>query len=375
MLSILKRIFWGVSKKNKDTSPGSESNAIDTNLGTLSPIESKEIPKKNGNSKITFSTTEFKKEATKINAKKGPLAAINFIQDFIDNNNLEFEDLIKLLKKSISYRIKDKNTPKSDLLEYINQEVKKYPDYLVPENLVLTAQIMYKIDTVSSIEFLENSLGEFDISNPDNRHYYAVYICLANFYIEGKFNDKAFQSLSRASLSLNNFHDRHNYLRKVQEISELAAEVCINSEKKQYADYLHHSIVAFILLICIDANAFPHLTPFYHRKNICFKNEWGLSDDEEFDNALSFLKINSYKKQLIQEIYEFTFNDLPVKMGIPKKYFNQNFLKDLFGQKNTTEILKVMEVAEKLEKKPFNELGLIQTFASEVVKKYYDLIH
>ena len=372
MLSILKKIFSGLSEKNKDNSLELESNVVDSDC---SSIESSEIPKKNEYSKIIFSATEFKKEATKINAKKGPLAAIDFIQDFIDNNNLEFEDLIKLLNKSISYRIKDKNIPKPDILEYINKEIQKHPDYLVPENLVLTAQLICKIDSVSSIEFLESNLGEFDISNPGNSHFTAVYICLANFYMEEKLNDKAFQSLSKASLSLNNFHDRHDYLRKAQEISELAAEVCINGDKKQYADYLHHSIAAFILLICIDANAFPHLSPFFHRKNICFKNEWGLSDDEEFDHALSFLKIYNYKNQLIPEIYEFTFNELPVKMGIPKKYFNQNFLKDLFGQKNTTEILKVMEVAEKLEKKPFNELGLIQTFASEVVKKYYDLVH
>ena len=162
-------------------------------------------------------------------------------------------------------------------------------------------------------------------------------------------------------------------------MAEKCANICLNGQKNpQYADYIHYEIVAFILEIARDAISFPHLSGFFYRKNICFKDDWGFGENEDFANALEDLKISKYKKELLNDIYNFAFNELPLMMGIPKEYLHESVLEPLTNlsedyKTNYPKWRKISELSEIFNNRPFEEIWAVHEFASTIVKKYYDI--
>ena len=125
--------------------------------------------------------------------------------------------------------------------------------------------------------------------------------------------------------------------------------------------------------IALDINGFPVLSPFFTRRSICFNEGWGFEDNEDFDKALRDLKILKHKKELLKDIYEFTFNEFPLKMELPKEYLEEDVLNASFKTEwNSPEWRKRQEMTEKFKARPFN-ISLPHDFARQVVKKYYDL--
>jgi len=329
--------------------------------------------------KKSYDISEIKKQSTQIKDKEGFLASINFVKTFIISNNIEFVELISLLKKIVPYMKKEKTMPDVDILKYIHTQIDKFEDKDNIENLTVIADILSRVNNRQGLEYLENKLGDFETDKEKTLLSFDALILLSDFYLADKQGDKAFRTIRRALLLVTNFTDKFDYLWKQKITAGKCANICLNGQKKpQYADYIHYEIVAFILEICRDAIGFPHLSGFFHRKNICFNDGWGFEENEDFDNALEDLKITKHKKELLNDIYNFTFNELPLKMGIPGDYFNEKVLEPLSNLTDNFNRIypkwrKVMEASEIFNNRPFNEIGLVRDFASTVVKKYYDM--
>ena len=378
MASFFKKLFGKTEIKTEPESQTVKKSEISIRVevvtteiaDTVSPTE--EIKK-------SYDISEIKKQSTQIKDKEGFLSSINFVKNFIAANNIEFDELISLLKKVVPYMKKEKTMPDEDILKYIHTQIDRFEEKGKVENLTVIADILSRANNRQGLEYLENKLGAFETDKEKTLVFFDALILLSDFYLADKQGDKAFRTIHRALQLVTNFSDKFDYLWKQKITAEKCANICLNGQKKpQYADYIHYEIVAFILEIARDAIAFPHLSGFFHRKNICFKDGWGFEENEDFDNALEDLKITKHKKDLLNDIYNFTFNELPLKIGIPKEYFNEKVLEPLSNltdnfDTNYPQWRKVMEASEIFNNRPFEEIGTVHEFASTIVKKYYDM--
>jgi hypothetical protein len=376
MTSFFKKLFG-----KSETTTSSESQTLkqpevsiqvefktEKKSNTISP------PEKNK----SYDISEIKKKSTVLKDKEGFLSSINFVKDFIEQTNIEFNELVSLLKKIVPYMKKEKIISDEEIIKFINSTVDKFEEKHKIENLTVIADLLSRANNKFGLEYLESKLGAFETDKNKTLEYFDALILLSDFYLADKQGDKAFRTIQRATLLVTNFSDKFDYLWKQKIISEKCARICLKGQKKpQYADYLHYEIVAFILEIARDAIYFPHLSGFFHRKELFYNADWGFQENEDFDNALEDLKITKHRKDLLNDIYQFTFNELPLKMGIPTEYFNDTILEPLDNlsedfDNNYPKWRQVMEASEIFNARPFNEIGLVHDFVAKVVKKYYD---
>lgn len=329
--------------------------------------------------KNKYDISAIKKQSTQIKDKEGFLASINFVKDFISGNNIELDELISLLKKIVPYMKKEKTMPDEDILKYIHFQIDRFEEKGKVENLTVIADILSRVNNRQGLEYLESKLGDFESDKEKSLEFFDALILLGDFYLANKQGDKAFSTIRRALLLVTNFSDKFDYLSKQKLTAQKCANICLNGQKKpQYADYIHYEIVAFILEIARDAISFPHLSGFLHRRNICFQDGWGFEENEDFDKALEYLNIKKHKKELLNDLYNFTFNELPLKIGIPKEYFNERVLESTSNisdnfHTNYPQWRNVLEAKAIFNNRPFEEIGTIHEFASTIVKKYYDM--
>jgi intergrase/recombinase len=67
-----------------------------------------------------YSISEINKQSTLIKNKDGYLSAIAYISSFIESNEIDFSDLISLLKRQLSFMKKEKSLSDVYILDYIN---------------------------------------------------------------------------------------------------------------------------------------------------------------------------------------------------------------------------------------------------------------
>lgn len=374
MFSFFKKLF-GINKTTKE--PMQETFLLASTsirIEVSSPVNTILIPKK---VEKTYDISEIKKQSTKIKDKEGFLASVDFLKTFIASNNIEFSELISLLKKLIPYMKKEKNVQNEDILEYVNSQINRFNDKNQIENFVVIAEILSRVNNKQGLEYLEKKLGGFETDKQKTLLHFDALILLSDFYLVDKQGDNAFKTISRCMPLVTNFKNKFDYLIKQKIIAEKSAKICLSGQlKPQYSDYIYYEIVAFILEICRDIIAFPHLSRFFYRKNICFNNEWGFETNEHFVTALEDLRITKYKKELLNDIYNFTFNDLPLKMGIPKKYLNQQTLDSFFDnfELNYLPRQELMKVTESLNNVSLDVIVvIIHRYTTTLVNMYYDL--
>jgi hypothetical protein len=78
---------------------------------------------------------------------------------------------------------------------------------------------------------------------------------------------------------------------------------------------------------------------------------------------------------LIFDVYDFTFNELPVKMGIPDEFIRKDVLRypssDSEDFDKERELWRrVMDIKIEFEKKPF-DISIAYDSAKEIIRKYY----
>lgn len=315
---------------------------------------------------------EIKKQSTQINKKEGTLAAINFIKKFIETNDLGFKEIVSLLKKVAPYMKKENTISDLETVTYLCSYIEKYSEKDQIENYKDIASIVGCVDNIYALNYLVKKLDNIEIDEHNVHECFDLLIKLSDYYLLNKQADKAFGTIRMAAnLLVTHISDVFYYLSKQIIIAEKFANVCLAGQKKpQYADYLYYEVVAFILNITGDALGFPHLTGFFHRKKICYNESWPFENDFDFNKSLEDLKIMKHKKELVEEIYNYAFNEMPIKIGIPKEYLIESALSGWLDNRTTRN--EIMAITETLKPIPFDQIAALHEFVANVLKKYYD---
>lgn len=299
----------------------------------------------------------------------------------IRNNKdiIEYKELISILSEISLFMKKVKTFSDTEVMAYINEQLENFIKKDNIEDFKAIANLMSKVDINYSIEYLENKLGSIDTVKPKNPDLFETLLLLSNYYVLIKHGDQAFKTIQRAILLVTNFNDKFDYITKQRIIAEKSSDVCLKGwDTPHYADYIHYEIVAFILDISNNICDFPHLSEFFRLKKNYFSKERNFGIDDDVNQALLNLQILNHKNELLMDIYNFTFNILPIEMGIPKEYLKENLLEPFENlsndfDKNYPKWQKIKYLSEKFEKRPFKEIVIIHEFAGNIVKKYCDL--
>lgn len=235
---------------------------------------------------------------------------------------------------------------------------------------------MYRrVENGKGIEYLESKLADSSTDTHKTLDHFDSFVKLSDCYLADKKGDRAFKTLQRARNLVTNFDNKFDFIQKHKVLAEKSAAICFYGQNKpKYADYLYYEIVSFALDIANDLCNFPHLTGFFYRKNIPYTEDWKFSDNENFNKALEGLNIHGYKQELIRDVYEFSFNDLPLKMGIPSEYLKEDLLEPLANliddyDANYPEWEKIRIFKDEFTKRHF-DISLPLLFAGQVIKMY-----
>lgn len=330
--------------------------------------------------KKEYDISEIKKQSTEIKNKEGFLNSINFIQQFIETQKIEFLELFSLLKKAVPYMKKEKTIQDTDILKYINIQIEKFAEKDELEYQSPIAELLSQVDNNYGLEYLEMKLSDFEKDKKLTLAHFDSIILLSDFYLKNKQGNKAFQTISRATILVTNFNNKFDYLGKQRTIAEKSANIFLKGQiQPKNADYIHFHIILFILDVYATTNILGFHSTFFFSKNKCFNEGWwGFEENEDFEKALIDLKIQQHKKELLNDIYNFTFNELPLLMGFPIEYLNEktNALftecSDDFNRDNP-KWGKLFDALIFFDTKPFFEIAIIHEFAAKIVKKYYDM--
>lgn len=219
------------------------------------------------------------------------------------------------------------------------------------------------------------------ISNEEIEKSFKEAISESDSYFKHKEYDKSFTALAKATIIISNYtglaseaYDQGKYLQNLIAIKDRQSSICMKDKRPNYESYLIFSLESFALDIANDLVPFPHLSGFFHRKEIQYSfNSNDLGD--EMDLALKGLKIYDYRKELLDEFTKFLYDDLPLIYGIPP-----NFRKDTLSKvldplnKHINEYEEIMKYSENLHKKNISIMSYeIYDFVSKLIKKYYDI--
>ena len=170
--------------------------------------------------------------------------------------------------------------------------------------------------------------------------------------------------------------NRFDQIDELTSISDdLWSEIIELKKFNEYPEYLFHRIKSYILYIAKDASNVPHLSGFYHRKNIAKTENWNF-DDADFDHVLAELDLIDMKNELLIDIYEFSFNSFPISMGIPGNYLNKNLIEEIRKNEDPSirraEMKTLMKFKQEFESKPFSEESILDEFVTSLLDKFLD---
>jgi hypothetical protein len=186
----------------------------------------------------------------------------------------------------------------------------------------------------------------------------------AKVLIKEKKFDLAFQELERASWVCYSIKNRREYLKNMQIVLDLKADVCYSNPLPNYMEFISNSFACFMIHVCHIAGALPAYPQFFRIKKSAKNGDYFNIDKKELDSALNNLGALSKKEYLLNNIYKFTFGELPIIIGIPESYIIENSgigILDFTPQ--PTEFKMQFEV------KPFEELPVIFSFIDNLLDK------
>ena len=322
------------------------------------------------NEEISLST--IKKQATRIKKENGISEAIKYLQNYIANDKIDINNLSYLLEKLIPYMIKEKSLSEDDITSYVLEQYSKYSEKEKKEAINFhndVSKLLKIINVQRAVSFLNETIGIFKLNNDDPSLFNPI-ILLAEFNLEAKKPDEAFQLTRRALLMVTNFNDKESYLSKQSIITDLQARICYEGySPPKYRDYCYHSLINYFLEICISLNNFPHSLVFFEDLKNDFQNfNWSLAN--EIDNILENTSGIKNKNKFLNDIYATAFTVVPELIGLPKKYLNPNIIDQT--ENNESERNMLYKLITAFEERPFKEIAKIHELTSKLISKYLD---
>lgn len=324
--------------------------------------------------------SNFLKEATQLKKNEGYDSSIIFLENLARNNNYSDEETVRIIKRIIEYKTKVKGNKIDDSLNYLKHFLddkdiynKTYIDlHCLYSNLLSQKDQTLGIDYL--VQLLKNDFKDYS--------FIKYYTDLAEKYKNNSNFADALNTYYALQKKLNTdeaFQFQRNYCDLTFETSELYYELKPNNWENEFIKF---RILNFVYSIITDIDI-SSPAGFFYRKNICYKGEWG--GDEKFDLVLEQIGKNDGIKEIYNKIFDFTFLELPLIMGLPAQCLDEigqaefrkspEFIKEYMKFKNVIDSNGLTtfndEGFERL--KPFTQLqeidSCVQKITNEITNK------
>jgi len=156
--------------------------------------------------------------------------------------------------------------------------------------------------------------------------------------------------------------DRFDYIKKQRKWYEASSSFCLIQEgESNRIDFLFNKFIELILDTAIVLNPME-IELFHERKKLYYNKERGFEESNDFISSMEILNILNKKNALLEELYTYTFEEIPQIIGLTKKQLNY--------KKGDPESIE--EVREKMNflKKRFDNLPKIEQGIRQLLKKY-----
>jgi hypothetical protein len=263
--------------------------------------------------------SELLKEATQIKNKGGFETAIIFLKSLIPNFNYSEKDVIRVIKRIVDYNSKIKGGLIDEQISYLNNFLKDkdiYNDNYIELHCIYST-LLFKKDKSLGIDYLSQLLKNNDFTE------YSFVKFYTELALKYKNNNNFVEALNTYKELINKlnineaFQYQRNYCEITFEISELYYDL---KPQKWEFEFIKCRISNFVYLIITDIDI-NIMSGFFYRKDICYKGEWG--EDEKLNDVITLLDKNNNIKEIYKKVFDFTFLELPIIMGLPKECLNE----------------------------------------------------
>lgn len=292
----------------------------------------------------------------------------------LNNKSIDFNDAMRLISNYSKLLKKEKFTIEGIIL-FIDSKLSKFESFYKYENVLQRAKLYRAYSHKKALLLLneENDKEEQKLTNPKLFIEY-IYFQSQLLLKEKRFDD-AFKNLSRTSIVLPKL-EQFFYIQWSMKISYLFGDICYKEKNPKFDSYLFYNISGFLFDILGRIAAFgTNNYNFFQMKRDYKKTLWPYDENIDFDKALKELNIIKNKKELLDELFEFAYNQLPIIYGIPERYNTiekiENITNDLYS--NIEEFSNMCQIGEGLQSKFVGkEVFEIRKFIQNLIKEYYD---
>jgi len=296
--------------------------------------------------------------ATKIKHKDGYLKAITFLKDIAETYLREGNTaLVSCLNKLIPYMRREPSMSYIDTKDYLATILDKIPTnepYFL--NLHITmADHINSFDTGEAIHYLSSVINMDTLTH----HQYNMLIKLADLNIVNQNEKQAQKFLDIARNYIDPCTDRFDKIRRERQWFRTYANLAY--DKKNDAgntDYLYYLFIEFLLDMARVVNPM-NIEDFHKRKNLYFKKERGFADSEKFHSSIRQLNIADKKESILEQLYGFAFEELPLILGVTKT--------ELYFRSGDRESLIEIRAKKVFYRRPFRELSNIRDWVQKFV--------
>jgi hypothetical protein len=354
MISFLKKLFRWRS--------GSKGSAVTQEEVTIQFEDSPEVP---------FTPYKHPEEdvhklmikATSIRKKKGYSEAVTYLKEIAEAYLREGNTaLVTCMNKLIPYMKRDESIPFEETYRYLEEIIQGKPagdPYFLALHITM-AELIKSQNIDDAIDYLKKYLATVDVSY----NHYDILIKLIDLYIDKKETTESRTLLPKARELLEPNIERYEYIKKERMWFRSSANFhFLLPGETGKTEYLYHRFVEFALDMARALNPIQ-IELFHQRKDLYYRKERGFEESEQFNSALQELGIEGEKNTMLNRLYGFAFEELPMILHVTEKQLNFKP-----GQEETIE-----ELREKKEyfRKPFRELPVIEEHIRKFVKRFVD---
>ena len=269
----------------------------------------------------------------------------NFMTEFIQQNDFEFNDLLSILGRYIDYS-KEIGLKKENVFAFVDGQIKKLSNLTAAESLLPLSTLYYKIESKYALNFIEENLEKIPSSTKERL---SVLLLKADILSKNKEFDKAFSVLRDCS---NQSYDLYIFdsLEFKRTIYEKMVIICELENKSDVAISYYMYYCAF--QASVEFLHFPYIETYRNFRipySIVENPEQEIIQIDKHLNAKNF-DIRLFNS-VLQELYH---NEIPKAFRLEKidiDTFNVSNLsvKDLTYYSNYLSTLSVRELVSTIE--------------------------
>jgi hypothetical protein len=293
-------------------------------------------------------------------------ACIGYITSILnDTEQLQKDQSISLTKNLVKILVSKKHESLNDFEKLVNNSLSKHSVQTDPMFYSSIAEIYLEHNPSSAVDYLSAKNQELAGNKTFQALNYYLFLDKVKILIEAGDLTRAEKEIQQANSTIEN-NSMFQFLSDKRKFTDLFAELKLN--QGDYRNHLKFSLITFVLEIMTDLSHFPLIHGFHHRKKLCYAGEqWGLNY-EDFEEVPADKKIsaNSFEK-LKNDVYEITFNLLPITLGFDTKYTNDELPYDEFQKEHGIDgFMKFKEITDA----PFKEYEWIENCIEDFLKAY-----